>query len=237
MNRPAAGQRPSRLAEPGRGPDSARRQVGEYEEGSRGRFGEGEMGTTACQLNDDFGASRPPPGGTPGFAESGRPAGLPWPGYEDPMDRDPAGGAGLSTDDPAYSESFEGRLHPARLDDWSRTTPEGGGNHSDERIKDEVWARLCSSGVELQELRVEVRQGCVQLQGSVPQRAMKHRIEDIVDGAIGVRDIDNRIRVRRQADREVPAAGYAGQTSADSRLGDAPSRSDSVNDPVGPRSG
>jgi hypothetical protein len=33
------------------------------------------------------------------------------------------------------------------------------------------------------------------LGGTVPHRAIKHRIEDIVDACPGVREIDNRIRV------------------------------------------
>jgi len=35
------------------------------------------------------------------------------------------------------------------------------------------------------------------LDGTVPERRMKHAIEDLVDACPGVQDIDNRIRVKR----------------------------------------
>lgn len=197
----AGGADRSHYREPGFEEESQPRQVGEFEGGARGRFGEGDMGTTAWQWNDDFRAGSRRHRGTPGFAESGRPLGVPWPAS---WERDHAGGAGPSWQDPAYSQSFEGRLHPSRFGDGPRTSPKGY-TRSDERIKDDVCERLCrSSGVELDEVSVEVRQGCVHLEGSVPHRAMKHRIEDIVDGAIGVKDIDNRIRVRRYDERDAP---------------------------------
>ena len=47
------------------------------------------------------------------------------------------------------------------------------------------------------EVSVEVKDGKVSLEGTVPDRSMKHRIEDIAEQCIGVKDVDNRIRVSR----------------------------------------
>jgi osmotically-inducible protein OsmY len=37
----------------------------------------------------------------------------------------------------------------------------------------------------------------VVLEGTVPERRMKHAIEDLADACPGIQDIENRIRVRR----------------------------------------
>jgi hypothetical protein len=45
------------------------------------------------------------------------------------------------------------------------------------------------------DVTIEVQTGKVSLEGTVPERRMKHVIEDIVDACPGVQDIDNRLRV------------------------------------------
>jgi hypothetical protein len=73
-----------------------------------------------------------------------------------------------------------------------------GYHRSDERIWEEVCERLAEAEyVDVSDVSVEVREGKVTLEGTVPQRRMKHWIEDIVDTVYGVQDIENRIRVRR----------------------------------------
>lgn len=69
---------------------------------------------------------------------------------------------------------------------------------SDEHLRDDVCERLyrCPR-VDVSEVSVEVDHGTVSLQGGVPERQMKHAIEDIVAQCFGVREIDNRIRVMR----------------------------------------
>lgn len=70
----------------------------------------------------------------------------------------------------------------------------------DERIHDEVCGRLSMvAGVDVSEVSVRVDDGIVVLEGTVPQRRMKHLIEDVVDDCLGVRDIDNRLKVTRDA--------------------------------------
>jgi hypothetical protein len=69
---------------------------------------------------------------------------------------------------------------------------------SDERIRDEICERLVRDPrLEVGDVSVEVKEGTVLLSGTVPERRMKHAVEDIVDDCWGVTDIDNRLRVAR----------------------------------------
>lgn len=69
---------------------------------------------------------------------------------------------------------------------------------SDERICDELYGRLVQQDhIDAGDVSIDVRDGRVILEGSVPERRMKHAIEDLAEGCAGVQDIDNRIRVVR----------------------------------------
>jgi CBS domain-containing protein len=101
-----------------------------------------------------------------------------------------------------------------------------GWHRSDERIHDDVCERLASEqGIDPSDVTVEVRDGDVVLAGTVPDRVMKYRIEDIVDGCSGVRDVDNRLRVSRASSGGFlgGAAGPLG-TASDARQGRGGSR-------------
>lgn len=81
---------------------------------------------------------------------------------------------------------------------------------SDERIREDVCERLSAlDDVDVSDVSVSVEQGTVRLTGSVVERGDKHRIEDVADDSIGVRDIDNQIRVRREDQRS--SGGFWGQ--------------------------
>jgi hypothetical protein len=77
-----------------------------------------------------------------------------------------------------------------------------GYQRSDERLKEDISERLMSMGhyVDASDVSVEVKDGKVSLEGSVPERRMKHAIEDLVDDCMGVKDIDNRVRVKHVED-------------------------------------
>lgn len=67
---------------------------------------------------------------------------------------------------------------------------------SDERIREDLNERLTEAyDLDAGDITVEVADGVATLGGSVPQRWMKHRAEDLVDACIGVRDVQNRILV------------------------------------------
>jgi osmotically-inducible protein OsmY len=67
---------------------------------------------------------------------------------------------------------------------------------TDERIRDDVCERLAhSNAVDPSDVSVDVRDGIVTLEGSVPQRPMRYALEDIAARCMGVVDVDNRVRV------------------------------------------
>jgi hypothetical protein len=71
---------------------------------------------------------------------------------------------------------------------------------SDERIREDLNERLTEAyDLDAGGITVEVENGVATLSGSVPQRWMKHRAEDLVDACIGVRDVHNRILVGGEA--------------------------------------
>jgi osmotically-inducible protein OsmY len=69
---------------------------------------------------------------------------------------------------------------------------------SDERLREAIAERLLEAlHIDSSDVTVEVSGAKVVLEGTVPERRMKHAIEDLADACPGVQDIDNRIRVRR----------------------------------------
>ena len=73
-----------------------------------------------------------------------------------------------------------------------------GYQRSDERIREDICDRLtrASNHIDSSEVTVEVLDAKVVLEGTVPERRMKHAIEDIADSCLGVKDIENRVRVQ-----------------------------------------
>lgn len=83
---------------------------------------------------------------------------------------------------------------------------------SDERIREDLNERLTEAwDLDASGLTVEVANGIATLGGSVPQRWMKHRAEDLADGCIGVRDVQNQIVVAAEgsAGKETKPGGGA----------------------------
>lgn len=67
---------------------------------------------------------------------------------------------------------------------------------SDERLTEDINERLTDDDdLDASNLTVRVTDGKVTLEGTVDQRWMKHRAEDIADACIGVKEVDNRINV------------------------------------------
>jgi hypothetical protein len=74
-----------------------------------------------------------------------------------------------------------------------------GYQRSDERIKEDISERLWAAHfIDSSDVTVEVKGGVVTLDGTVPNRYMRHVIENIADRCLGVQDIDNRVRVKNQ---------------------------------------
>ena len=95
-----------------------------------------------------------------------------------------------------------------------------GYQRSDERLKEDISERLMSMGhyVDASEVSIEVKDGNVTLEGTVPERRMKHAIEDVADECMGVKDIDNRIRVSHPR-QEAEQAGGIGSGQASMSIG------------------
>lgn len=118
-----------------------------------------------------------------------------------------------------YAEP-EARAPDSRDDDWRATQPVDsewsrsssgaaprggfagrgpkGYTRSDQRVLEDVCERLSADpGVDASEVNVTVHDGEVTLEGSVPDRASKHRAEDIAASVSGAREVTNHLRARR----------------------------------------
>ncbi|HET6434582.1 MAG TPA: BON domain-containing protein [Xanthomonadaceae bacterium] len=81
---------------------------------------------------------------------------------------------------------------------------------SDERIREDLNERLTDAhDIDASGVSVEVSNGVVTLTGSVDERWMKHRAEDIADACSGVRDVRNQIQVSQSRSGSGASAGYA----------------------------
>src|SRR5262249_49896833 len=70
----------------------------------------------------------------------------------------------------------------------------------DDRIHDEVCERLTRHAlIDASLMDVQVENGEVTVTGEVLDRRMKHMTEDVIDEVSGVREIHNKLRVRRAA--------------------------------------
>lgn len=98
---------------------------------------------------------------------------------------------------------FEGSSHQTigqRMRDEHRRFPAGpkGYKRSDERIRDDLCDTLSQAhDIDASEVEVKVQSSEVVLTGTVPERHMKLRIEQLADRIPGVTDVNNQIRVRR----------------------------------------
>ncbi|HET8598482.1 MAG TPA: BON domain-containing protein [Castellaniella sp.] len=88
----------------------------------------------------------------------------------------------------------------------SRMDPKGY-TRSDERVREHVCEHLGDSGLDVRDVEVTVKDGMVTLQGNVPDRRTKHAVEDCADSCVGVKDVENRLKV---------SSGSAGGTSGSS---------------------
>lgn len=94
---------------------------------------------------------------------------------------------------------------------------------SDDRIREDVCDELSDDGeIDARDIDIEVKDREVTLTGTVPERYMKHRAEDIADSCRGVRDVHNRLRVQRRGgeeERASPSAEGGEQASRESEPG------------------
>ena len=74
---------------------------------------------------------------------------------------------------------------------------------SDERIREDVCDRLMAMPyIDASQVEIHVKDGEVTLEGMVFRRDEKRYIEDIAEEVLGVKDVNNRIRVSRQEEQQ-----------------------------------
>ncbi|MGN5477084.1 BON domain-containing protein [Cupriavidus basilensis] len=86
-----------------------------------------------------------------------------------------------------------------REDSGHRSGPRGY-TRTDARIREDICERLTfTTGLDVSDVSVDVDKGKVTLSGTVRTRSQKYDIEDLADNTLGVNEVENNIRVRRQA--------------------------------------
>lgn len=89
-----------------------------------------------------------------------------------------------------------------------------GYTRSDDRIKEEICERLMRHPyADASDVNIEVKGGIVTLEGSVKARHIKHEIENVAESCMGVKDIENHIRVSQGGSQS--SAGSRDSDSAD----------------------
>ncbi len=72
---------------------------------------------------------------------------------------------------------------------------------SDARLKEDINECLTSDpAIDATDISIECTDGIVTMTGLVDERAMKYRAEDLIASCAGVRDVANRLTVRRSAE-------------------------------------
>ena len=87
-----------------------------------------------------------------------------------------------------------------------------GYQRSDERIKEDLCDRLMGSWINAEEVEIQVRAGEIVLAGTVEDRQSKRAIEDIAERVLGVKDVQNNIRVQRREDEQDERAQISGRS-------------------------
>jgi hypothetical protein len=98
---------------------------------------------------------------------------------------------------------------------WSQNEGRGPKNYrrSDERIREEVCDRLMQGRLNAEEVDVQVQDGQVTLSGTVEDRQDKRIIEELAEQILGVKDVQNQLRVQRPTSSsrsEKPSGSGAG---------------------------
>jgi hypothetical protein len=78
-----------------------------------------------------------------------------------------------------------------------------GYRRSDDRILEEVHERLAHGYLDASDIEVKVKDGEVTLEGTVRSKHDRRLAEDLVEDTLGVRELDNRLKVRK-ADASPP---------------------------------
>lgn len=185
--------------------DSSSRSPYQQRHPQHGEYAPSQSGWQNRLMGDRWGRAEFPGGGDGYYAEMSNPR-APHQDYEskrytgryDSRPFAPPGGTGSVDTFGGYSGWSDRDAGNFRMNQPNRAGPKGY-TRSDDRIRDDICECLFHNHeLHVEDVSIEVSNGTVTMEGHVPDRRMKHRIEDLVEARIGVKDIDNRIRVRRQ---------------------------------------
>ena len=87
-----------------------------------------------------------------------------------------------------------------------------GYQRSDERIKEDLCDRLMGSWINAEDVEIQVRSGEIVLAGTVEDRQSKRAIEDLAERVLGVKDVQNNIRVQRRQDEDDERSQMSGRS-------------------------
>lgn len=101
-----------------------------------------------------------------------------------------------------------------------------GYTRSDERIRENVCERLSEGYIDASDVEVMVQNGEVTLSGMVPDRRSKRMAEELVESAPGVKDVENKLKVKPEArsqpvsaNKSEPMSGASRESAASRRTG------------------
>lgn len=108
---------------------------------------------------------------------------------------------GTQQTDAGYQRSYRG------MGPQSYTRP-------DDRIRDDVYEKLTDSDeIDARSIMVDVNQGNVTLTGTVPERRMRYAAEDLVEGCMGVANINNQLKVQGRESESTTGSSLSGSSS------------------------
>lgn len=109
-----------------------------------------------------------------------------------------------------------------------------GFKRSDERIKEDISEILTRHPeIDASDIEIEVKDGDVTLSGVVPERSMKHMTEDIVERCMGVHDIQNQLRVKREDESAYGSSSSGSAKSASPAPSSASAKKSSDSSAIG----
>ena len=105
-----------------------------------------------------------------------------------------------------------------------------GYRRSDDRIKEDISDRLSDdSQIDASDIEVSVDNGVVSLTGTVDDRDLKRRVEDLAESISGVSNVENRLRVSKDNSSDKDSMSDRKSTSSSSSSSSTNGHSDSKN--------
>jgi hypothetical protein len=165
------------------------------------------------EIMSQFGYAQPLPQqgfGQQGIGQSGYlqqpPQGFAQQGYAQQQPQQDFGGQAGQ-----FTSGYDIYQQPSRVESDVPRDRRGPKNYarSDERIRELICERVIQNlFIDVSDVSIEVQNGRVALDGTVPNRQMKHAIEDVVDRCWGVQDIENNIHVQSGQESGSSAGGF-----------------------------